>query len=85
MSCGVPCVVTDVGDSAYIVGDTGFVVPPRAPEAMAAAWESMLTMSRNERKAMGGRARRRVVEHFELGKIVRHFEDFYLKIMESRH
>lgn len=37
MSCEVPCVVTNVGDSAYIVGDTGIVVPPKNPLAMARA------------------------------------------------
>ncbi|MBK8119756.1 MAG: hypothetical protein IPK39_11660 [Sulfuritalea sp.] len=31
MSCGVPCVVTDVGDSASVVAGTGRVVPPADP------------------------------------------------------
>jgi glycosyltransferase involved in cell wall biosynthesis len=44
MSCGVPCVVTDVGDSALIVGETGTVVPPRDSRAMATSWREMLAM-----------------------------------------
>jgi glycosyltransferase involved in cell wall biosynthesis len=42
MACGVPCVVTDVGDSAMIVGDTGLVVPPGRPEALAGSLSAML-------------------------------------------
>ncbi len=42
MACGVPCVVTDVGDSAWIVGAHGEVVPPRSPVALAHAVEKVI-------------------------------------------
>lgn len=64
MACGVPCVVTDVGDSALIVGNTGIVVPPRDPEALAEGWKVMLERLTNEGKTLSDRARSRVVENF---------------------
>ena len=84
MSCGIPCVVTDVGDSAQIVGDTGRVVPPRDPEAMARAWARLLKIGRDGRRDLGERARSRIVENFELGKIVNKFEHLYEKLAEKR-
>jgi glycosyltransferase involved in cell wall biosynthesis len=67
MSCGTPCVVTDVGDAARIVGDTGWVVPARDPAALAAAIERALAaLQQHGREALGKRCRERIVAHYDL-------------------
>ena len=77
MACGVPCVVTDVGDSAYIVGDTGQVVASGDTTGLAAALEELLALPLSEKTVLGERARTRVAAHFEIGKVVQQYEDFY--------
>lgn len=77
MACGVPCVVTAVGDASVIVGDTGLVVPPRAPEALANALLTLLAETPEQRHQRGLRARKRVQERFELASIVRQYESLY--------
>jgi len=42
MACGVPCVVTNVGDSAWAVGETGEVVPSKDPVALKNAVQRLL-------------------------------------------
>lgn len=77
MSCGVPCVVTDVGDSAFIVGDTGKLVPPGDPEKLAMAWKNVIALGRDERQALGMLARQRIIDNFSLGVVVKQYEDLY--------
>lgn len=79
MSCGVPCVVTDVGDSRWIVGDTGRVVPPKNPEALANAWKELIELSSKGRESLGKAARQRIIEHFSLELIVEQYEKLYEK------
>lgn len=83
MSCGVPCVVTDVGDSAWIVGDTGRVVPPRDPAAFAHALRELTGMPPDRRHALGKAARKRVIELFSLDHVVGQYEALYNEIYES--
>jgi glycosyltransferase involved in cell wall biosynthesis len=77
MACGVPCVVTDVGDSGWIVGETGKVVPPRDPKALAMAWASLIESGREERLRLGAKARTRVVREFSLDRVTRLYENLY--------
>lgn len=77
MACAVPCVVTDVGDAAAIVGDSGVVVPAGDPAALAEGWAGLLRMSAESRQALGAAARRRIAEKFSIGAIVREYEDLY--------
>ncbi len=48
MATGVPCVVTDVGDAARIVGDCGWVVPPRDAEALSSAIDNAVALLGSE-------------------------------------
>ena len=65
MACGVPCVVTDVGDSARVVGEAGAVVAPGDADALAKAILGQLG-----RPAVADAIRRRVVEHFTVDELV---------------
>lgn len=69
MSCERPCVVTDVGDSARIVGELGEVVPPRNPDAFVAALATMLDRI-HENTDLGSQARARIVGQFSVERMV---------------
>ena len=83
MACGVPCVTTDVGDSAAIVGDTGVVVSPRNPAALAAAWERLRREGRDGRAARGAAARRRVADRFTLAAMIEAYRSLYRDLVVS--
>jgi glycosyltransferase involved in cell wall biosynthesis len=83
MACGVPCVVTDVGDSAWIVGDTGIVVPPKNPEALAAGWNSLLNLAVTDQVALAEKARKTIVENFSLRNLVQKTE-FHCSILLNK-
>lgn len=73
MACGLPCVVTDVGDAAEIVSDTGLIVPPGDPDALAEAMGILCAMPDVERRRLGAAARQRILDHFTLDRMVAGF------------
>jgi glycosyltransferase involved in cell wall biosynthesis len=77
MSCGVPCVVTDVGDSAWLVGDFGIVVQPCNHEALCEAGLKLLELGSAKRRSLGEKARKRIEDHFSIQMIVKKYEQLY--------
>ncbi len=77
MACGVPCAVTAAGDSAFLVGETGRVVPPGDPDALASAWQDLLDAGPEARRRLGEAARRRIAEHFSLERTVAAYQELY--------
>jgi glycosyltransferase involved in cell wall biosynthesis len=62
--------VTDVGDSAFIVADTGVVTRPSDPAALADGLRRLAGLTAAEREAIGARARARVVNEFSLHAMI---------------
>ncbi|HEY0996784.1 MAG TPA: glycosyltransferase [Gemmatimonadaceae bacterium] len=78
LACGVPCVATDIGDSAAVVGDAGRLVPPRDPGALAAGLLELLGDS-SLRARLGAMGRARVTAHFSMPAVA----DRYLRLYEA--
>tara|TARA_B100000315_G_scaffold257323_1_gene305786 strand:+ start:1948 stop:3078 length:1131 start_codon:yes stop_codon:yes gene_type:complete len=79
MSTGVPCVVTDVGDSANIVNTTGIIVPAKNSEALAYAWQSLNNAGLGVIKKMGKKARQRIEKFYNMESMIRNYEAIYQK------
>lgn len=89
MACGTPCIVTDVGDAALIVGQTGWVVPPRDPEALAEAMRAALGAMQDDATWHDRKdsARRRIADNFSLSTMVERYQALWqdAPVAESRN
>ena len=77
MACAISCVATDLGDSAWIIGDTGKIVPIKNPEALATAWQELISLGKEGRKTRGEAARNRIINYFSLDSVVAQYENLY--------
>ncbi len=84
MACGLPCVGTEVGDTAELIGVTGLTVPPREPGQLAEAVVNMLSMPEGERLELGRKARERILNNFEIRKITGLYEKVWSQVTEAK-
>ena len=86
MATGLPMVATNVGGNpeAVVDGETGYIVPPRNPEALA---ETLLRLIENPglRTQMGENGRQRVAEHFSIQRLIKDMQAFYLSLRDKKN
>ena len=80
MACGVPCVATDVGDSARIIGECGLIVAPRDPQALAAAWQALCERGL---RSIGQMGRSRMTSHYGLDRMCAQYQSLYRSLAVS--
>jgi glycosyltransferase involved in cell wall biosynthesis len=83
MAMGRPSVVTDVGDAAFLLGDSGVVVAKENPELLANGIERLLLLARDDLEALGCKARERILNHFTMGHAQKNFERLYQKLLNK--
>ena len=71
MACGVPCIVTDIGDAAVIVSDPAAVVSPANPEELAEAWRSALAQDPAGKARTAKEARQSIIDRYSPAQITR--------------
>lgn len=83
LACGVPCVVTDVGDSALLVEAEGKVVAPGDPQALARACQDLLELPAAQRRQKGLLARKRIEAKYSIRSVVARYEELYERLTGS--
>jgi glycosyltransferase involved in cell wall biosynthesis len=77
MSVGVPCIVTDVGDAALLVGDSGIVIRSGDLNGLIGALERLIGAGDDERRSLGEAGRRRVEATWSLSVVAERYGKLY--------
>ena len=80
MACGTPCISTDVGDTALIVGNTGWIVSPQDAKALAKSSIKALEEKKLHHESWEQRkkdCRQRIIENFSFEKMIKKYKDVW--------
>lgn len=83
---GLPIVATDVGGNRDVVKDveTGFLVPPKDPGALAGAMLRLMGLSEEERRQMGEKGRRYIEATYSIDRVVAMWEELYKELLAEK-
>ena len=87
MACGIQCVATDVGATARVLADTGVLVRPSDPNALATAWLTMLRWPRSRRQRAAESARRHIVDNFGMSGTAKAYSELWTGVVakDAKH
>lgn len=85
MAMGLPCVVTDVGDASFLLGDGGVVVPKGDSQALASGLLRLINMPQQERVNLGAKGKARVEAEFSIARTRERFEAVYRQVLVKEH
>lgn len=77
MSVCVPCIVTDVGDAALLVADSGIVIRSGDLNGLTSGLERLMGAGDGERRRLGAVGRRRVEAHYSLSVVAERYAKLY--------
>jgi glycosyltransferase involved in cell wall biosynthesis len=80
MACGLSCIVTDVGDSAWIVSDTGVIVPPKNSTALANGMKQLIEEVDVDKKEY---IRQRIVDQFSVTALAKKTEIVFDQLLKN--
>jgi glycosyltransferase involved in cell wall biosynthesis len=83
MAMGLPCVSTDVGDAALLMGSCEWLVPARDSKALADKLIQLLTLPPEEHQRLGAQARQRVMEVFSMTASAQQFMNLYTSLVKD--
>lgn len=85
MACGIPCVATDVGDSAQLIGSVGELVPARDPEALKQGMLQLLKRIETDGTRLNTQARQWIMEQFSVAKLVSKTIEVLNDVLAGKH
>ncbi|SDH70010.1 glycosyltransferase [Roseospirillum parvum] len=80
MACGLPAIATQVGDSAHIIGPSGWITPPNDTHALAETLHQALATPAEERQKRGHQARQRILDNWTLPTIQTQYHTLWLQV-----
>ncbi|HJW34554.1 MAG TPA: glycosyltransferase [Holophagaceae bacterium] len=83
MACGVPCVSTEVGDAALLVGEAGMAVAVADDAALAGGVLTLLQESEAAREGRSRAARERICGEFSVATLARRTEAALMDLMRG--